>query len=318
MTLDEIYNEIKKSNSFVILTHENPDGDAIGSVCAMGLMLKNMGKTDVDIYLKEYPKIYEFVPGIEMITSELKDKKYDMAIALDCANLDRISKMYRTFFEQTDIRVQIDHHNKNTMFGDYNIVNPVSPSCTQILASSFDYLGIEITKDIASCIVTGIITDTYGFSSPETTTESFEFAAMALSKGVNVAKIYKNSLRKLSKTRFEIENLAKDRLEFLEDGKIAYTYMTKADEERIGAQTGDMDAIVEFGRNIEGVEVSIFIYEKENCYKASIRSNEYVDASSICLAFGGGGHVKAAGVNLQMTLEEAKETIINETKKYLK
>lgn len=318
MTLDEIYKEIKNANSFVILTHENPDGDAIGSACTMAIMLKNMGKTDVDIYLKEYPEIYDFVPGIDMINKEPKEKNYDMAIAVDCANLERVSRIYRDLFEKSTIKVQIDHHNKNTMFGDYNIVNPVSPSCTQILASSFSYLDIEITKDIATCIITGIITDTYGFSSPSTTTESFEFAAFALSKGVNVAKIYNTSLRKISKQRFEIENLAKKRLEFLENGKIAYTYMTKEDEKRIGTKPGDMDSIVEIGRNIEGVEVSIFIYEKEKGYKASIRSNEYVDSSSICLAFGGGGHLRAAGVNLAMSLEEAKETIIKETIKYLK
>lgn len=318
MTIDEIYKEIRNSNSFVILTHENPDGDAIGSACTMAIALKNMGKTDVDIYLKEYPEIYNFVPGIDMIITEPKKTNYDMAIAVDCANLERISRIYRELFEKATVKVQIDHHNKNTMFGDYNIVNPVSPSCTQVLASNFEYLDIEITKDIASCIMTGIITDTCGFSIPETSSESFEFASMALNKGVNVSKIYRESFNKISRARFEIQKLATDRLEFLQDGKIAYTYITKEDEKKTGTKTGDLATIVEIGKNIEGVEISIFIYEREKGYKASIRTNEYIDASTICLNLGGGGHLRAAGVNLLTTLEEAKDIVIKETMKFLK
>lgn len=318
MTLDEIYKEIKNSESFVILTHENPDGDAIGSVCAMALALKNMGKTIVDIYLKEYPENYKYIPGIEMIKKDVEKEIYDMAIVLDCSNLTRVSNVYRTVYEKSNIKVQIDHHNNNSMFADYNIVNPVSPACTQILSSSFEYLNIDITKDIATAILTGIITDTYGFSSPETTTESFEFAGFALNKGVNISKIYRNSLTKISKARFDIQKLATERLELLENGKIAFTYITKEDEAKFGTKTGDLSSIVEIGRNIEGVEISIFIYEKEKYYKVSIRTNEYVDATSVCLSFGGGGHLRAAGANIALSLENTKAAVINEAIKYLK
>ncbi len=318
MTLDEIYKEIKNSESFVILTHENPDGDAIGSVCAMALALKNMGKSIVDIYLKEYPENYKYIPGIEMIKKDVEKEIYDMSIVLDCSNLTRVSNVYRTVYEKSNIKVQIDHHNNNSMFADYNIVNPVSPACTQILSSSFEYLNIDITKDIATAILTGIITDTYGFSSPETTTESFEFAGFALNKGVNVSKIYRNSLTKISKARFDIQKLATERLELLENGKIAFTYITKEDEIKFGTKTGDLSSIVEIGRNIEGVEISIFIYEKEKYYKVSIRTNEYVDASSVCLSFGGGGHLRAAGANIALNLENARDAVISEAIKYLK
>ncbi len=318
MTLDEIYNEIKNSNSFILLTHENPDGDAIGSVCGMAIALKNMGKNNIDICLKEWPENYNFVPGIEMIKKEVNKDNYDMAIVLDCANFERISTIYRDIFEKATTKVQIDHHNKNTMFADYNFVNPASPSCTQILASSFDYLNIEITKDIATCILTGIITDTCGFSTPETTADSFDFASISLSKGINISKIYRESFNKISKARFMIQNLASERMEFLEDGKIAFTYITKNDEKKFGTKTGDLSTIVEIGKNIDGVEVSIFIYERENDYKISVRSNEYIDSSSICLALGGGGHMRAGGVSIQTSLEEAKELVLNETKKYLK
>ena len=318
MTLDDIYKEIKNAESFVILTHENPDGDAIGSATAMAMVLKNMGKSIVDIYLKEYPEIYKFVPGTELIKSEAQKTNYDMAIVLDCSSLERVNVLYRDLFENALIKVQIDHHNKNAMFADYNIVNPVSPACTQILSSSFDYLGIEITKEIATSIITGIITDTCGFSTKETSADSFEFASTALNMGVNVSKVYRDAFNKISKPRFEIQKLAQNRLEFLENGKIAYTYITKEDEKNIGTQNGDLATIVEIGKNIEGVEVSVFIYEKEDgSFKASIRSNEYIDSSAVCLSLGGGGHLRAGGVILHMSLEEAKDMIIKEIKKYI-
>ena len=259
MTLDEIYKEIKNAESFVILTHENPDGDAIGSAVAMALLLKNMGKNIVDIYLKDYPEIYNFLSGIEMIKKDIEKENYDMAIVVDCSDITRVNPMYRQLFEKSNIKVQFDHHNNNTMFADYNIVNPVSPACSQIISSSFEYLKIDIDKSIAEAILTGIITDTYGFSIPETTTESFEFAGFALSKGVNVSKVYRNTLTKISKARFNIQNLAAERLEFLVDGKICFTYITKQDEENLGTKIGDLSSIVEIGRNIEGVEVSIFV-----------------------------------------------------------
>ena len=323
MTLDEIYIEIKKSENFVILTHENPDGDAIGSALSVALLLKKMGKNVVDIYLKDYPEIYNFLPGIEMIKKDIDKDNYDMAIVVDCSDIIRVNQMYRYLFEKADIKVQFDHHNNNSMFADYNIVNPVSPACSQIMSSSFEYLKIDIDKDMATAILTGIITDTYGFSIPETTTESFEFAGYALSKGVNVSRVYRNALTKISKARFNIQNLASERLEFLADGKICFTYITKQDEQKIGTKTGDLSSIVEIGRNIDGVEISIFLYEKEKGFKVSIRTNEYVDASIICLAFGGGGHLRAAGANImknneEINLELAKKLVIEESIKYLK
>ena len=122
----------------------------------------------------------------------------------------------------------------------------------------------------------------------------------------------------VTKTKFEAQKLCMDRLEFLADGKIAFTYITNEECEKIGVEPGDRDGIVEIGRNIEGVEVSIFLYEKEKGFKASLRSNDYVNVSEVCLMFGGGGHIKAAGANINLPLEEAKKAIVAETMKFLK
>lgn len=318
MTLDEILVEIKKAENIAIMAHEAPDGDSIGSSLAMCLALKDMGKNAVVLMKDEFPENFSYLPGREYIKDEAEIENYDMSIVLDCPNIKRINNEFIEIFENSRVTVQIDHHNKNDMFADYNVVNHVSPATAQILVSSFQYLNIDITKDIATCLLTGVITDTNGFRNSNVTIESFEFASWTLEKGLNLSKIYKQSMLTMSRSKFEAQKLAMNRMEFFEDGKISFTYMTKADDKALDLKAGEHDGIVEIGKSIEGVEVSIFLYEKEKGYKASLRSNEYVNVSEVCLTFGGGGHIKASGATMNMPFEEAKSAIIAEVKKHLK
>ena len=312
MTLDEILKEIKKAEKIVILTHESTDGDAIGSSLAMKLMLKEIGK-EADVILPEYSRLFDFLPGANEIKESSEISNYDLAISVDCANLKRLQE--RKYFENAKMKVNIDHHGTNTMFGNYNYVNPAAPACAQILLVVLEYFGIEITKDIGTCILTGIITDTGGFRYEGVTADTFEFVSWLLNKGVNVSKIYKKVLQTKTKANFELTKLATERIEFFEDGKVSFTYITKADENAVNAGQGDKEGIVEIGRDVEGVEVSVFVTESNKGIKCSLRSNEYVNVSDICLAFGGGGHIKAAGCTIQgCTIEQAKEKILRQIK----
>ena len=121
-----------------------------------------------------------------------------------------------------------------------------------------------------------------------------------------------------TKPNFELHRIASNRLEFLEDGKVAYTYITEEDEQKVNAQTGDHEGIVEIGRDVEGVEVSIFVHQTEKGCKVSMRSNEYVNVSDVCLMFGGGGHQKAAGALVQGTIEQVKEKLLYQVRDKLK
>ncbi len=318
MTLDDILVEIKKAENIAIMVHEAPDGDAIGSSLAFVLALRNMGKNAFVVMKDEFPENFSYLPGREYIKYDLEFESPDLTIVLDCPNIKRVNADAKTYFDNAKVTVEIDHHTKNDMFADYNIVNHVSPATAQILVSSFEYLNIEITKEIGECLLTGIITDTNGFRNTNVTVESFEFASWALENGLNLPKIYKQSMLTMTHSKFEAQKLAMNRMEFFEDGKISFTYMTKADDEVLNVKAGDHDGIVEIGKSIEGVEVSIFLYEKEKGFKASLRSNEYVNVSEVCLTFGGGGHIKAAATALNMTFEEAKNAIISEVAKHLK
>ena len=317
-TLDKILEEIKKANTIAILTHENPDGDAVGSSLAMYLALKQFGKENVDIIIPEFPKTYRFLPGVDCVQNEGSNENYDLAIAVDCATIKMLNG-WSNYFEEAKSKISIDHHGTNTMYGDINYVNPDSPACTQILITVFEYFGIEITEDIGKCILTGIITDTGGFQYQTTRPETFEFAAKLLKSGINVSEIYKKAMNTKTRENFELRKRAIDRMEFLEDGKIAFTYINRKDFEELGASADDYDGIVDEGRCIEGVEVSISLRETENKgYKVSLRSNEYVNVSDICLIFGGGGHIHAAGCNISASVEQIKEKLVSQIKAQLK
>lgn len=315
MTLDDIKEEILKAKSIVILTHESPDGDAVGSSMAVFLALKNIGKNP-DIIIPEIPRTFGFLPGIEEVKENSDIEKYDLAIALDCGDIKRLNG-YAKFFENAKKTIVIDHHSGNTMFGQYNYVNPVAPATAQILSVIFDYYELEITKEIGTCLITGIITDTGGFKYSNVNSDTFDLAARLLEKGINISDIYEKVMQTVTLSRFNLTKIAIDRLELLENGKIAFTYITMEDEKSVNAEFGDHEGIVEQGRGIEGVLVSVFLRETEKGYKVSLRANNNsgINVADICMIFGGGGHIRAAGCMLPYSLEVAKDKLIDEIKR---
>ena len=317
MTLDNILEEIKDAESIVILTHENPDGDAVGSSLAMYSALKQLGKENVDVIIPNFPKTYKFLPNVDIVKKEGKNDSYDVAISLDCATIKMLNG-WSNYFESANTKIVIDHHATNTMYGDLNFVNPDSPACCQILLTVFEHFGVTISNEIGKSIITGIITDTGGFQYKTTRPETFEFAAKLLKTGINISEIYKKAMNTKSIENFELRKLAIDRMEFLEDGKISFTYINLGDIENIGASDDDHEGIVDEGRNIEGVEVSIFLRETQNKgYKISLRSNEYVNVSDVALIFGGGGHLRAAGAYISGTPEQIKSKLVSQIKNQL-
>ena len=317
MTLDEILKQIQKAEKIVILTHESPDGDAVGSSLAMKLIVEKLEKT-ADVIIPEYSRLFNFLPSAEAIMTDSEIKNYDLAISVDCATLKRMAK--KEYFENAKSTIVIDHHGSNTMYGDLNYVNPASPACCEVIAGMLKYYEIDITKDIGTCLMTGIITDTGGFRHVGITPETFEFTADLIRLGVDVPDIYKRTLNTKTRANFELSKKVMERMEILEDGKVTFTYMNKKDEEEVGAEPGDHEGLVEIGRDIEGVEVSIFIRQKENeeAYKISMRSGNKVNVSDICFLFGGGGHPRAAGALIQGNVEQVKEKVMKEVRKALK
>lgn len=312
--LEQIKELILNATKILILTHENPDGDAIGS--SLGLMngLKKLEK-EVDVAIPELNEMYSFLPGIEYIKKEVNPEDYDLCIALDSSDLDRLG-ILRPVFEKIENTIVIDHHITNQNFGDVNYVNAVASSTCQNIIVILASLDIAINKEIATCIYTGMLTDTGGFRY-NVQSETFEFAGMLLETGIDIAKIYKILFDTSTLARTKLLGRAINNLELLCNGKVAFSFVTAKDFEELNNQDGDQEGIVNYGRDIKGVEVSIFVREKDGMRKVSLRSNEYLNVSLIASKYSGGGHVKAAGFETDKSIEEIKEELVVEIERQL-
>ena len=312
--LDKIINIINGAEKIAIFAHMSPDGDAIGSCLALYMGLKQL-KKDVDVICDEYSDSFKFLPCLDEVKVK-GSKDYDLCIALDCADRNRLYDPNNSFDAAINT-ISIDHHASNTFFAMYNYVEENSPAVCKTLVKVLKRLNITITKEIGDALMTGIITDSGGFRYDTVDDETFEFAARMLDIGVNISKIYQMTFDVHTMAQFKLTSIATSRLKFLSDGRVAITYITAEDIKKTGAKVGDHEGIVNVGRNIEGVEVSIFLREDVDGYKVSFRSSNYVDVAEIAKAFDGGGHSKAAGCIVDMPLDKAMRALVKETVKNL-
>ena len=313
--LDNIVEVVNKAKKIAIFTHVSPDGDAIGSSLAFYLGLLQL-KKEVSIVTDEFSRCFCFLPHLEDIQREVDDC-YDVSIALDCATRGRLFDPKESF-SRSNVTVAIDHHASNTYFANLNYVEGSSPATCKTLIKFFKRLGITITKEIGSCLMAGIITDSGGFRYNTVDDETFEFAASMLDLGVDISDIYYRTFDVKTKAQFQLFTLATSRIKFYAKDRIALTYVTLEDMKKTKAMAGDHEGIVNVGRNIEGVEVSVFLREVDKeFYRISMRSNDYVDVSEVASLFGGGGHSRAAGCDIHENLDVAIKKLVKETTKVL-
>ncbi len=309
--MNDILELIKKSTTILLLTHECPDGDAIGSIMAVYHFLNDIGKK-VDVIVPEVPPVFDFIASINKVVDK-SDRNYDLAIVLDCSTKERIGQLNNEF-ARCKSSIVIDHHITNTNYADINHVEADSSSCCQVLYYLFKSWDVNITKDIAEALIVGLLTDTNGFANDNLDNKSFEMAMELFDSGINFHDIYYKVLSVKNMAQFSLMKLVISRLEFFEDNKIAFSYITKEDLIETGARPGDHEGLVDIGRNIEGVEVSIFIREDDG-YRVSLRSNGKINVNTIASRLGGGGHKMAAGATIKENFKETKNLLLNEIKK---
>ena len=304
---------INNSNSILLLTHIDPDGDAVGSVLAFYHYLSSINK-DVDMIVLDIPKIFNFLPSVDRIV-DTTDREYDLGIVLDCTTRDRIGQN-EDVFSKCKNTVVIDHHISNTNYGDLNYIQEEVSSCCQVIYYLFKDWNVNFSKEICESIIAGVLTDSNGFGINSVDSNTFKLASEIKELGIDIYDIYNKVLCKKTMSQHNLMKIAMDRLEFLENGKIAFTYILESDFDKVGAVPGEHEGIVDIGRNIDGVEVSIFIRENAG-WTISLRSTSNVNVNKIALELGGGGHLMASGAKLQGTLYEVKSRIIDETKKVM-
>lgn len=314
-----IITSIKESDKIIIMPHLNVDGDGYGSSLALGMILNKMGK-HVKVLLEEAaPEVYTFLPGSELVDIyKVQNSFYDLAIALDTGDMGRLGQR-ADIFSSSKKTINIDHHNTNTEFAFYNYVDSKASAVGEIVYQLIKELGENLDRDISTCLYVAIATDTGGFRYSNTTAVTHQIAGELLNSGVDVADISQKLFDSTTLQKVKLSSLASDSLELLEKGKISIMVLTDEMMAKAGAKEEDCDGIVNIGRSIRGVEVSILLRQRKNGeIKGNLRSNTNVDVSAIAGMFGGGGHKKAAGFTAAGKLEDIKKQLIDDIKEEIK
>ena len=291
----------------------NPDGDTLGSMCAMYSMIFNRFKIKADMNIvSNVPYNYKFLPNMDLAQRYFdKSLIYDLVITLDVAALDRVLDS-QIFFERAKCTVNIDHHKTNPKFGDYQIIEPCSSSCGEVLYNYFKENCWEIDKDSAICLYTAIMTDTGNFKFENTSANAFRAVADLVEAGANPNYIYKKCYETKTKNFVLFQNYCVNKAEFIEDNKIAYTTVYKKDLEKFSAGDDYTDGIAETLRAIDTTEVAFVAKEVDTkLTKISMRSKN-ADVAAICSKFGGGGHTFAAGCTIKNSVKDSINKILKE------
>ncbi len=308
--LDDI---IKNSKKILLLSHMNPDGDTLGSMCAMYHMILNRFKIKSDMNIvSNLPFNYKFLPKIEL-AERYYDKSlvYDLVITLDVASIERVLDS-KILFDKAKVTVNIDHHKTNPCFGNFQIIEPNASSCGEVLYNYFKKNNWDIDKNSAVCLYTAIMTDTGNFRFENTSAKTLRAAADLVDLGANPNILYKNCYESKTKNLVMFQNYCVNKAEFIDDNKIAYTTVYKKDLEKFSAGDDYTDGIAETLRAIESTEVAFVAKEVDTkLTKISMRSKS-IDVAQICSIYGGGGHTFAAGCTIKASVNEAVNKIIKE------
>ncbi|MGB5984820.1 MAG: bifunctional oligoribonuclease/PAP phosphatase NrnA [Desulfobacterales bacterium] len=317
--MNQIVQQLKASDDFLVATHANPDGDALGSLVAMGSALTALGKRTLWYNADPIPAVYRFIPGIERVTDRIEaGRTFQGAVVLDCGNIARIGPIAE-MVQQLPLVINIDHHTTNSYFGHLNYVDTEVCACTEIVYHLLHQLGVTLDKAMATAIYTGILTDTGSFRFSNTNQPAFAICHEMVNLGVNPSQVAQHVYGRFSMGRIKLLNLALDTIEITPDGRVSLMALTQEMLRETGTQLEDADGLINYARRIEDVRVAVLIQETANggnghepreTYHVSLRSDGSVDVSAIAAAFGGGGHVSAAGFNAQGSLTAIKNRLL--------
>ena len=304
-TLAEIVEELRDADRFLLTTHENPDGDALGSLLAMHHILTALGKDSVMFLAsKEFPLPveYRFMPLEEVFHEAPVDLVDRVLVFLDCGNIDR---MPVEWLQRDDAHVlNIDHHHDNTHFGTRNLVDVEASSTAEIVFEIARELGAELTPEIASALYVGMVTDTGRFMYENTTPRAHRVAAELIEAGVDVDDTYRRLYEKVPLEKLRLVSRALDRVEQAEGGALTISCLTDEDYTAAGASEVHTEGIIDHLRSLNGSRVAALVREKQDgpqARKVSLRSVDgAVDVSLIAREMGGGGHARAAGFSTDL------------------
>jgi phosphoesterase RecJ-like protein len=313
----EIGRLIKEEDNFAIASHTSPDGDSMGSMLGLYNTLKSIGKK-VDLFIDDVlPDKYSFLPGFENIKTPENPGQYSCFFVLDCGDEERLGKASNIIANSRKV-INIDHHISNKLFGHLNIVDSNASSTGEMIYQILKINGFDISKDTAVCLYTSMLTDTGGFRYSNTTSITFSIAGDLINTGIDFTEINSIIFDRKSVSQVKLMSKVTNTLEMNVDGKVSVINVTRDMLKDCGAKDEDAEEMVNIAREIDGVEVAVFIKEKEEGkYKVSLRSKHFVDVRKVAETFGGGGHIRAAGCTIEGSFNDVKNKLIDEIKGYM-
>ena len=306
---------IRDARRVIVITHASPDGDAIGSLLGLGWALRWLGKEYTLACADPVPKEFTYLPGSETIVtgpepvlSPAEVSKYDLVISLDCGDLERLGTAYHESLAGLPI-INIDHHVTNMHFGTVNWVDVGAASTAEMLVDLVESLGIPLAPDMATCLLNGIVTDTLGFRTPNTTPRTMRAALKLMEAGAQLTKITDHVLNRRPFSAICLWGQSLNSVQL--DGRIVWSQITQAMRRQCGFSENSAAGLVNLLNTTDEADVAIVFVERDDGrIKVDMRSVPGVDVSTVAVELGGGGHPQAAGCTLDGNLDETREKVL--------
>jgi bifunctional oligoribonuclease and PAP phosphatase NrnA len=308
--LAAVVEAIRAHDRFLVTTHENPDGDALGSLLATKLALEALGK-DVRMYLagtSPLPSEYSFMPLGDLLRELPADMGERVLVAVDCANESRLGPDPEVL-QDAPIVLDIDHHHDNTRFGSINLIVPDASSTGEVLRDIMRELGVELTPEIAEALYIAVVTDTGRFQYRNTTPKALRLAADLVEAGADVHRVFQGVYESVQFAKLKLLARALERAQVYEGGGLVVSYLLRDDFHEVGAAETYSEGIIDFLRAVEGADMAALIREPPRTdgpkRRISLRaSTDQLDVSAIARKMGGGGHRQAAGFSSDASIGE--------------
>lgn len=307
--LEEAAQKLTSANSVVVTIHVQPDGDALGSLLAMARHLKKMGKNVCATWGEKIniPEHYLWLPGVSDIVDFDRCIDAELLLALDCANEHRLGLMEQRLPSFKDI-INIDHHIDNSKFGTINVLDFDSSATCEIVYDLLRLMNAEIDPETAALLYTGIVTDTGRFQYQNTTSKTLRVAADLIDLGTDPNAIFQRIYENISFDSLKLLAIILTRANYIKDSGLVYSFILNEDLKQAKISMGDTESFIDYLRKAKEAKVAAIIKEtSEGKLKISLRSKGKIDVGSIAREGGGGGHRNAAGLTLDMKIDEAAE-----------
>jgi phosphoesterase RecJ-like protein len=315
--LQAVVDAIRGHERFVLTTHENPDGDALGSLLATKLAFDRLGKDSVMVLYGDapLPGEYAFMALVGLQRRWPDDVSERVLVALDCANESRIADP--EVLGRVPLSIDLDHHHDNSRFGDVNLVVPDASSTGEVLRDLFRELGIELTPDIAEPLYIALVTDTGRFQYTNTTPRALRLAAELVEAGADVHRVFQGVYESVQFAKLKLLARALERAQVYEGGRIVVSYLLRTDFAEVGAAEPYSEGIIDYLRAVEGADMAVLIREPPReggpTRRVSLRASvDELDVSAIARKSGGGGHRQAAGFSSEASIEEITDFVRRE------